>query len=107
MTALTLTVAATAHATGDPGGREPVLIVVTRVRRSLVGVMEQPEARCPALQRHLERLDREMAIVDGADGPADDEPGKQVQDHREVRLALLTDAELARVTDPPLIRSLR
>lgn len=69
--------------------------------------MEQPEPRTPPLARHLKRIDREMAIVDGADGPADDEPGKQIQDHRQVGFPLLADAELARVPDPPLIRTLR
>jgi hypothetical protein len=61
-------------------------------------MMEQPEARTPPLQRHLERLDREMSIVDSADGPADDEPRKQIQDHGQVAFPVLPDAEFTRVS---------
>jgi hypothetical protein len=52
------------------------------------------------------RLDREMAIVDRADRPADDKPGIQIQDDRQVGLPVLANAQLAGVTDPALIRSI-
>ncbi len=45
-----------------------------------------------------------MTIVDGADGPADDEAGKQVENRGQIELAVLTDHELARVADRALIR---
>jgi hypothetical protein len=48
-----------------------------------------------------------MTIVDRADGPADDEPGIEIQNHRQVGFPVLADAEFARVPDPPLIGSLR
>jgi hypothetical protein len=47
-----------------------------------------------------------MAIIDGADGPAHDEPGEQIEHHRQVRLAALADPQLAGVADPALIRPL-
>jgi hypothetical protein len=40
--------------------------------------MQQPSPGTPPLQRHLERLDRQMPIGHGADGPADDEARVQV-----------------------------
>jgi hypothetical protein len=47
-----------------------------------------------------------MAIVDRADRPADDKPGIQIQDHRQVGFPVLADAQFTRVADPPLIGSL-
>jgi hypothetical protein len=41
-------------------------------------MMEQAEPWAPPLHGHLERLDREMAIVDRADRPADDESGIEI-----------------------------
>ena len=63
------------------------LVVLARVGAALVGVMQQPGLGAAALQRHLERLDRQVPIVDGADGPADDEPREQIEDRREIELA--------------------
>ena len=81
------------------------LVVLARVRAALVGVMQQAGVRTAALQRHLERLDRQVPIVDRADGPADDEPREQIEDRREVELAAAADDELRRVADPALIRA--
>jgi hypothetical protein len=39
-------------------------------------------------------------------GPADDEAGEQIENHREVQLAALADHECARIADPALIRAL-
>jgi YD repeat-containing protein len=46
---------------------EDRLVLLTGVRASLVGVMEQPCLGGSPFQGHLEGLDREMAIVDRAD----------------------------------------
>jgi hypothetical protein len=48
-----------------------------------------------------------MAIIDGADGPPDDESREQIEDDPQVRLTALADPQLARVADPALIRPLR
>jgi hypothetical protein len=45
----------------------------SRVRAALVGMMQQPDGRTSPLQRHLERFDRQMPIVDRTDRPAHDE----------------------------------
>ena len=79
-------VATPAHAARDAVGLEYVLIIVAGVRASLVRMMEQPDRRTSPLQRHLERLDREVSVVHRADRPADDEPREQIQDGREVNL---------------------
>ena len=52
----------------------------------------------------LERLQRQVPIVDRADRPADDEPREQIEDRRQIQLAALADDELGRVADPALIR---
>ena len=70
-----------------PCAVEDGLVVLARVGAALVGVMEQARVRTAALQRHLERLDRQVPIVHRADGPADDEPREQVEDRGEIQLA--------------------
>lgn len=59
----------------------------------------------PTLRGHLERLDGQIAIVDHADRPSHHEAGVQVQDRRKVCLAVLADAQLVRIPDPSLMRS--
>jgi hypothetical protein len=39
---------------------------------ALIGVMEQTGVGAPPLQRHLERVDRDVPVVDSTHGPADD-----------------------------------
>ena len=53
---------------------EETLIVLAGVRRALVGMMQETDLGTATLQRHLEGLDRQVAIIAGTDGPADDEP---------------------------------
>ena len=67
-------VPASAHAARDAVGLEHVLIIFAGIRAPLVRMMEQPELRTASLQRHLERLDRQVPIVHRADRPADNEP---------------------------------
>ena len=45
-----------------------------------------------------------MPVVDGTDGPADDEPRVEVENRRQVEPAAAPDDELGGVTDPPLVR---
>jgi hypothetical protein len=66
-------------------------------------MMKEAHRGTPAFQCHLERLDGQMPIIHSAEGPADDEPREQIQDHREVELAARADDELGGVADPPLI----
>lgn len=75
--AVVVAVAAPAHAADDPARREDRLVVLTRVRAALVGVMEEPDAGTAPFQRHVEGRDREMAIIDGADRPAHHEARDQ------------------------------
>jgi hypothetical protein len=50
-------------------------------------VVQQPGVRTPALQRHAERIQREVTVVDGADGPPDDEPREQIEHRGQVQPA--------------------
>jgi hypothetical protein len=99
-------VASTAHTADDPARGEDVLIVLARVGRALVGVMQQSDPGTSALQRRLKRLEGQVAVIHRAHGQADDEPREQVQDHRQVELAAGPNDKLGRVADPPLIRRL-
>ena len=83
------------------------LVVLARVRAALVGVMQQAGIGTPPLQCHLERLQREMSIIHGTDGPADDEARIQVENGRQIELAAAADDELRRIADPALIGRLR
>ena len=98
-------VASPAHAARDSVRFEQFSIIFARVGASLVGVMQQTRLGTPPLQRHLERLDRYVSIVDGADRPPDDESREQIQNRSEVKLAAAADYHLRRVADPSLIRS--
>ena len=62
-------------------------------------MMEQAGRRAASLHGHVEGFDRQMAIVDGADGPPHDEPGEQIEYDREVRFPVVPDAQLARAPD--------
>jgi hypothetical protein len=69
--------------------------------------MQQPGLRAAPLDRHLERLQRQPSIIDGADRPADHEPGIQIENRRQIQLGVLANDELGRVADPALIRTRR
>ena len=47
-----------------------------------------------------------MAVIHGTQRPADDEPGMQIHDGRQIQLGAAADEELRRVADPTLIRTL-
>ena len=100
-------IAPATHAADDAARVEEVLVVLARVRAALVGVMQEPEVGAPALQGHLKRLDGQVAVIDGTERPADDEPGKQIEDHRQIELAAGGDDELGRIPDSALIRRRR
>jgi len=65
--------------------------------------MQRPCLGTAAVDRDLERLERESAIVDRTDRPADHEPGVQVEYRGEIEPAAFADHELRRVADPALI----
>ena len=52
----------------------------------------------------MQRFDDEMPVVDGTDGPADEEPREEVEHRREIELPAAADPELCGVCHPPLIR---
>jgi len=66
--------------------------------------MQQTRTGAATLHGHFERLDRQVAVVHGADGPTDDETGIQVQDDRQIRSAALPDAQHTGIANPALIR---
>ncbi len=53
--------------------------------------MQQAGVRTPSLQRHLERFDRHVTVINGAQGPANDKPREKVEDDREVELPAAAD----------------
>ena len=59
---------------------QAILIVVTRVRRPPIGMMQQPGLGTAAIERHRERGEGQMAIIHRADRPTDDAAGEQIQD---------------------------
>src|SRR5262249_22202039 len=102
-------VAAAAHAARDPVRSENLLVVLARVGTSLIRVVQQARLRAEATpaQSHLERLDYEMPVVDGAQRPADDGTREQVDDRGEEQPARFADDQLRRVADPALVRRRR
>ena len=59
--------------------------------------------RATALQCHLQGLDDQMPIVDGADRPANEEARVEVEQGRQVELTAAPDHTLRRVRDPALV----
>ena len=68
--------------------------------------MQETRGRLTAFQGHPQCLDDEMAIVDGTDGPADEEPRVEVEDRRQVERTTAANDELGRVANPALVRRL-
>jgi len=68
--------------------------------------MEQPGTGTAPLQGHPEGFQRQVPIICGADGPADDEAREQIEDRREIQFAAFPDDELRGIADPPPIRRL-
>ena len=100
-------IAATAHAAGHPMRLENPLVVLARIRAALIGMMQETRRWLTAFQRHVERPHDEMAIVDRADGPADQEARVEIENRREIELPAAADHELRRVAGPPLVRRVR
>jgi hypothetical protein len=67
-------------------------------------VVQQPGGRAAPLECHAECVQREVAIIDAAHRPADDEPREQIENRRQVQFAALADHEFGGVADPALIR---
>jgi hypothetical protein len=45
------------------------LVVLAGVDTALIGVMQQADVETASFQRHPQRFDRHVAIIDGAQGP--------------------------------------
>ena len=99
-----LTIVTVAHAAGDAVGAEQSLVVFAGIGTALIGMMKQARLRTAPLQGHLARADRQIAVVHGADGPAHDKAGVEVEDGCQVQLGAGADHELGGVADPALIR---
>ena len=65
-----VTIAAPTHTAGDAMGVEPPLIIFARIGTALVGMVQQTHRGTAPCQRHLERFQREVSVVDGTDRPA-------------------------------------
>jgi hypothetical protein len=101
---IVVAVAAATHAAGDTLAGEIRLVVFARVGAATIRVMQEPRIRAATRDRHLERLQRQPSIVNGADRPAHDEARKQIEHRRQIELGTVADDELRRVADPALIR---
>ena len=70
-----------------PVAGEIRLVVLAGVGAATIRVVQEPGLGTATLHRHLERLQREASIVDGADRPAHDEARKQIEHRRQIELA--------------------
>ena len=85
---------------------EDCLVVLARVGAALIRVVEEPGRGASTTERHVERPDGEVPIVDSAQGPTHDEARVQVEDRSQVDPAARRD-ELRGVPNPPLVRPRR
>lgn len=67
------------HTARDALRREHSLVVGAGIRGAAIRMMEQPRAGSATEQGHLQRRDRQMAIIGHAHGPADDEPREKIE----------------------------
>lgn len=72
----------------------------------MIGVMHRAGLRATPPQRHLERPNHELPIVDRGERPPDDETRVQVDDGRQEDAAGLADPQLGGVADPASIGTL-
>jgi len=71
-------------------------------------VVEETRVGAATAEDHVQRLQHQMAVVDGAHRPPDDEPREEVEDRCQVELgAALADAQFGGVAHPPLIGRFR
>jgi hypothetical protein len=69
-----------------------------------VGVVDQPALWAAAVQRHLERVEHELGAQVLGHRPADNQPGEQVLDVREVQEPL-PSRDVGDVRRPRLVRA--
>ena len=100
-------VATPAHTPGHPVCGEHTLIVLAGIRAPLIGMMQEALRGTSTSQCQLECLEDEMAVIDGTDGPADQEARVEVEQSGQIELPAGPDHDLRRVGDPPLIRGVR
>src|SRR4029079_9084993 len=77
-------IAPSAHRAHDPMLLEARPIVLAGIGAALVGVRQEPGVWTASLQGHVQGAQREMAIVDRAEGPAHDEPREQVENRGQI-----------------------
>jgi Protein of unknown function (DUF2699). len=97
-----MAVAAAAHAADQAVGCQEILPIVAGVLRSLIGVNEQSGGRLAAPHRHHQRLQHQVGVQGRSHRPADDLPGEQVHDRRQVQPAFV-GADVGDVGDPGTI----
>jgi hypothetical protein len=70
-------------------GLEHAWVLGAGVRGALVRVGQAPKGQPAPAQRLMERLERQKPVIDGTQGPADDEPRVQIKDRGQTRLPLV------------------
>src|SRR6266478_7653432 len=76
-------IAGSAHAANHPVAIEHVLVVGARVLSAAVGVMQETGGRTPAVDRLLQRLDRQRLLGSRGRRPAYDPTREEIEDDRE------------------------
>src|SRR6478672_6082597 len=77
------TIPATTHAAGEAGLPQEVLIGVTRILDSTIGVVHAP-TRAAVLERHSQGAEGEFLIQSRAKRPAHHAPRREIQDDGEI-----------------------
>ena len=99
-------IVAAAHRARDAVRFEHALIVLAGVRETLVGMVQQTRLGTAPLQRHLQGLQRQVAVIHGADRPADD--NREYRSRIAARYSLPFSPIANSVVSPtPLIRRRR
>ena len=98
-----IAVALAAHRYPESVLAQKLLIIVRTVLAATVGVVNATLGRLPQRHSHLQRSDRQVVLHPVAHRPANDTPGMQIEDDRQVEPAF-SGPHIADVTGPLLVR---
>ena len=85
---------------------QDLLVVVRTVLAAAVAVEDAAARRGAQGDGHLQRPDRQIPLHAVADGPTDDAPRMQVQDHSQIQPPL-AGPDIADITGPLLVGEIR
>ena len=60
--------------------RQAILVVLTRVGRAPIRMMQEAGLGTASVERHRERGERQVPVIDRADRPSDDQAGEEIED---------------------------